>query len=322
MNAAKRKKIKKIQKKAKKGLLYKNRKYRVSAKNMYIINCANWEFHLMEEILMINKIPVGQYLYANDYGTICENFLINKKFKEMSCFNWEIVPYAKDSLAFRGKFSTLLLYWVMRHTDPLCKMIQSNIQGNKGELRGKALDNIIKRVDLFVINFMAGDTTYGDNMEDILDITTLEADDKKFHHIIKNFVNQKRFLIDIINCPEDDTPIGLIWDSILKLAYMMATNNTNFKNIPKYKEEIDLSDPHILKEYVGRLGLAILMFRANKHRKRPVLYTIWTKASPDYKSSFHEINEAVEFNIGVKALYYLMFLVDDENFTEYITEMI
>lgn len=323
MNKQKKEIVRDIQKRAKKGNLYESHKSfnQLSNKNKYIIACSNWEFHIMEQILMINDIPVENYLYANKYATVVEEFRVDKKFKNMSKLDWDMIPSETCSLDFRGKFCTLLLLWIMNNSDNICKKIQKTVNGSKGRIRRKVLKNIIIRVDMFVVNFLSRDTLYSDNIEQMLDLTTLWADEEKFAKLMENFINQKAFILSAIDNPEE-YDFGLVWDSIMKLAYMVTTNTTNFKNIPKYKTMEELKNFDIMKEYIGRLGLAILIHRKNSKRKKPILYSIYTKACPLYYSWFDEIDDAVELNVGVKALSYLAFLIDDEKFTNILTAMI
>lgn len=322
MNKQKQRIVKDIQKRAKNGNLYTKDLNKLSKNHKYIITCSNWEFHLMEEILMINGIPIENYLYANEYATVVEEFRMNKKFKQMSLLDWENFPSETNSLDFRGKFCSLLLLWIMNNSDAICRKIQKNVGGgHKGEIRRKVLSNIIIRTDMFVVNILAKDTYYGNNIEQMLDLTTLWADEEKFAKLMENFINQKAFIIRALDNPEE-YDFGLIWDSIMKLAFMVATNTTNFKNIPKYKTAEKLKDFEVMKEYVGRLGLAILIHRKNSKRKKPVLYSIYTKACPLYYSWFEEIEDAIELNVGVKALNYLAFLIDNEKFNNIIKAMI
>lgn len=320
MNKSKRKLVKSLVKKANKGSLYLE-DTDISKGAILKITTANWEFHLMEMILLINDIPTQKYLYANEYATIQDSFDFNKEFKELSCYNWSKFPSDINEEDFRGKFATLVLFWVLKNTRNICKKVWMNLDGKKNDIKRTALRNVILRTDLFIVNFLAGDTIYGNTLIGILDLTIIGNDINKISYIMDNFISQKKFLTETIPL-DDNSNLPIIWDSILKLAYMMTTYNTNFKNLPKFDMELDYTNPLIIKECVGRLGLSILIHRSNTKRRNPVLYELYTKACPLYYTWFDEVNDHLELNLGIKAINYLLFLIDDERFTKFINDAV
>lgn len=312
MNKKQKKIIGKLVKKAERGNLYNGITTTLPKKDRYNLTCNQWKDHLSELILVINNIPKVEIPLNKVKFT--------SHFRNVSIFNWDPIPNPIDSAVYRGKFLTLALFWVKDHSDKICKMIQKEVGGKKGEIRRKALKNIMIKVDLFVVNFLSNDTTYEINIEALLDLTTLEADERNFHRLHEHFINQKSFIVEMLSNPDEiDKP--LMWDSIIKLAFMVATNTTHFRNLPKYKKGYKVTDRESLKENIGRLGLAILRHRS-KYWKEPVLYNIYTLACPEYDSRFEEVNEAIELNVGIKAIHYLMFIIDNNEFTSYIERVI
>ena len=320
MNKQKRKMVKSLVKKAKKGSLYIENKS-LPKSSILKITLANWEFHIMEMILCINNIPIQNYLYANEYATIQDSFDFNKKFKNDSCFNWDNFPEDINEADFRGKFATLILFWVLKNSRNICKKVWNELEGKKVEVKRMALRNVIIKTDMFIVNFLARDTLYGDSLVGIMDLTIMGNDINKISYIMDNFIGQKKFLIDSIS-ELDKENLPIIWDSIFKLSYMMTTYSTNFKNIPKFDMSIDYTNPDVIKECVGRLGLSILIHRRNTKRRKPLLYTLYTKSCPLYYTWFDDVNDHLELNLGVKAINYLLFLINNDEFTKFINEYI
>lgn len=320
MNKANRKRIRKLSKQIKKkGGLYETRKPKLGHKKLYMITEANFEYHIIEQILLLNDIEITDVVIANEYGTIMGDFSLNKKFKEASRFDWSMeYPLMTDDAEFRGKFLTLLLFWILDNTEKIIDNVYSFYPNKKeGKLKRKVLKTILTRIDLFVVNFGNRDYSYSDTMVDILDLTILKSGSDNIAKIIEKYTTQLAFLKDAFQNGEYSE--ALIWHNVIRLAYMMCTNNTNFRNLPEYNDKLDLTNPDVVKDAIGRLGVAICI---QQKKKKPILYRLWLKANPDVLSSFPDVNDCIELRVGTKALHYLMFLADNKELNSWLEEIL
>ena len=318
MKKSDKKYIRELSKKLKKkGGLYDEEKPKIKKKQLYMITEANFEYHLIEMILMLNDIDETKIMVANRYGTIINDFGFDKRFKELSCFDWK-KEYPINSPEYRGKFATLLLFWMLDNTEDLIDSVYEYYpEKKKGSIKRSVLKTVITRIDLFIVNFLAKDTIYSDTMYDVLDLTILASGNDKIAKIMKNYQTQRAFIKDSLESEEYDD--SLIWHNVIRLAYMMATNNRNFNKLPDYDAKIDLSNPDVIKDSIGRLGLAICIQR-NNHKRKPEIYKIFSKANPLILSSFDDVNEHIELKVGTKALMFLAFIVNDESFSNFLLD--
>ena len=323
MKKEQKKMITQLSKKVKKqGGLYTEEKPKLGKKKLYMITEANFEFHIIELILMINDIEPTDIVVASKYGTLIDSFGFNKKFKEASKFDWDSESTsAINSLAFRGKFLTLLLFWILDNSEDIIDAVYEYYPDKKkASIKRQVLKTIITRTDLFVVNFLCQDTLYSDAMYDILDLTILSSGSDHIAKIMSNYQTQRAFIKDALAGDEYEKP--LIWHNVIRLAYMMATNNRNFKNLPDYDKNLDLYDPDVVKESIGRLGLAICINRTNSKKKKPEIYKIFTKANPVIDSSFEDVNDHIELKVGTKALIFLAFIINDPALYQFLDEIV
>ena len=319
MNKEEKKRLEKLMKRArKKKGLYDDRPH-LGAKKMYMLTEANFEFHLIELILMLNDINVTDVIIASDYGTIIDDFGFNKKFKKASALNWS-KKYDADvfSYEFRAKFLTLMLFWILDHCEDIVDVVYSHFENKKeGKIKRKVLKTISTRIDSFVVNFLCQSGDYSDTMLDMLDLMMLKSDSNNVAKVMKHYKTQVEFLNHAFDDPDYELP--LIWHNIIRLAYMMTTNNANFKNLPDYDKDLDLYDAEHMKESIGRLGIAILI---QQKKKKPDFYKMFEKATPRLVATELDTDDCIELRVGVKSLIYLAFILSNQSVTTLIWDVL
>lgn len=314
MTKVEKKELEKLIKRANRGALYYTDSKKVSKKFLYKYTLANWKVYITELILMINEIDTDVYIHETPEGIFCEKIKLGKRFKELSAFEWNGASIEQGGAMFRGKMCTMILFWLLNNAKRVCEIVSQEVEGKPTETKRRVLRNVNIRVGVFITNFLAGDTHYSDSILEIMELMMACDNMKKTNKYMKIFVNQKWGILDALSNEKQDDAI--IWDSVIKLSYMLVTNNTNFKNL-QFIKKMDVRNPAMIKESVGRLGIAILIQRAGKKRIPP-MYRIYELSHPVYFTSIEEVNERRELNYGVAAINFLRFMIDDERFDSFI----
>lgn len=316
MNKKELKKLKKLSNK--KGPLYKNK---IKMKVIHEITLSNFEFHLIELILMINFIPTKNFIYANDGGTLVEKIRLNKKFKKMSVLDWD-VSTPNGSSAFRAKFLTMLLFYILENDTTIIEnVININNPDKPYWTRRGLLKTMILRIDMFTISFLADDCLYGDKLFDVIELISLKSCSQAQASINNRYKEQVNIINDYFN--DNDcglTSTGLLWHTMIRLAYIMIVGKQNMNDLPKFNEHLINTDVDDMKEIIGRLGIAI--FINSKKKKISPIYTMWRESGTLLTSCTDGVDENPEIKEGVIALNYLAFLIDNDDFTEYIRNII
>lgn len=119
---------------------------------------------------------------------------------------------------------------------------------------------------------------------------------------------------------EKEMPEDIAINSILQLAYLLCTGNTDLDELPNFKHIQGADTTYELRGLTEALGAAILENR--KYEKRPILYLAYNKANPKIMSDYDDINEDWFISIGVRALEYTKFFCGDKHITRFINKML
>lgn len=295
----------------------KERKVKISNKNLYDITLSNFQFHIYELVMMINGIDSSYYLYQTENAvTLNANVKIDKTFKQLSKLDWD-EPMDIDSLTFRGRFATLLLLQIVASSHKIVKNLYAKVDSGK-KYKGYfyILDEWITRVDMFVTTYLTNNLNYRDHLEAILEVLLAAEDEDP--EILKRLKETKTFLINACKGREKYTD-GIICNNIMKMSYVLATNSMKVKRTPKYQENIDYRDQEMMVRQIGELGLAILKRRDKEDT--PIIYKVFTKANPKIWSRVQYAEEYPEILIGMRALEMLKIFIDDKSVTKYINQI-
>lgn len=321
MIVATKKQIKNL-KKTKKGdnKKEKSKRKKLGYKSLFKISLANYKFVLMDMIFAINGIDKDEYLFSDGFS-LEYSFSFNDKFKAMSKLGFD--RESKDdinSLKFRARFVTKLLFYLMKHLEDIVYSISDNGDeyNSKWKVRYGVLKEIIFRVNAFTTSYLSNDIQYRNHLEKILEFMLIYTKREESEEIIETYCEQIEFVRRA--CKTMEYKEDLMINNIIKLAYMMSTENMKLKNCPKPIEDMDWKDYESVREQIAGLGSAILK-RRGKEKEHP-LYRLFTKAMPLYFSKYPNVNEDYEINVGTKALLYLKFLIDDKDVDKYIDKLV
>lgn len=316
--------IKILERAAKKGDLYaaypqkkkKEKVTKVSNRGLYDITLGNFQFHMYNLICQINGIDVGVYMYVDNSHTILNgNMKIDKKFKNLSLLDWK-TPKGIDTLTFRGRFATLLLYRMVRNAHKIVKRIYREYDEDSKRYRAynTFLDEVVYQTSLFVATFLSSNLDYWDPLRSLL--TLLLIAENNDVDAIDKLTGTRELLLTAVKHPTKYND-GIIMNNITKSAYALATGSTNVKHTPKYDESLRRKDQHRMANQIGTLGLAILKYR-KKHEQLPLLYDIFQEANPEIWSRFTIVNDAIELILATKSIVMLELLMGDQNIKRYI----
>lgn len=290
-------------------------------KKRFNILFSNFRFFIMDLIMMINGIDKDDYFFGDGITTNI-SFKFNKKFKEFSCLNFDSDEKGEmNSLKFRARFATLILFYFMKNIDRIVDKIYEKSEKDGDEYKHKytILSEIIKRLNSFVVTFLSKNGEYKEHLDSLIEVIMItDKDGKDAGKIMKIYETQSEFVK--VACKSHEYDEDLMINNIIKLSFVMATEKTKLKNCPKYKEGITTNNRNEVRSQIKKLGKAILRERRNE--KPNFYYKLFTKSIPLYYSSFEDINDEHALNVGTKALMYLRFLMDDKNVSKYIDKMV
>lgn len=304
-------------KKSKKKKKKKKGKALLSEKDLYDINLVNFQISLYKMLLTMNNM--GEYPYLlKDAGSLIltKDVEINREFKKASSLNWS-KPEDIDSLVFRGRFATLLTYEMIQHSHEIVKRIFKDVE--EGEKKYHSynviLEEFMTRVGYFITTFLTSDYEYADHLIQLYEVLLFVT--QRDEEIINKIKETKKFLIE--NCYDPSFDSGILCNNIMKLAYVLSTENLNVKRTPEYVENINYHDPLITQQQIGKLGVAIMKRR--KKEDVSLLYDCFQEADPKIISKFPFVDECPELIIGHRALELLKLFIGNKNVSNYINKI-
>lgn len=295
---------------------------KIKMKTLYNINVVNFEFYLIETILRINMIDIKEYIYGSSMGTICDRFRFNKRFKKLSAFNWskDALAYPTNTNEFRGKFITLLLFYFLDNSKEIISKSYNISKDSlkKGEAKYGFLNAIINRLNIFTSSFLSSNTDYGTSLLNILDLFAIDENTDSAAVKTNVIRSQKEFFGKASDSENDEYDDDLIWNNLLKVSYLLVTGNDKFKHLPKYVEEKILQHKDVFSN-ISQLGFAIMKHKVN-HKKVPMLYNMYCKSNPTVSTSLIGTvsDSTLEFEIGLKAIHYTLFVLNIDSLDELI----
>lgn len=329
MNKALKKRTKILSKGVKFGGIYvetpekkkKKKKEKISNKAIYDITLGNFQYHLYTSICIINGIDTDVYVYADRETTILNaNLKIDDIFLRASQLDWKSQA-GIDTATFRGRFATVFLLKIAHNAHRIVKGLFSTIDEkvpNKYNAYMRILDEFIYQIDTFVTTYLSADLEYVKHLQKIYEILLIAEGGNT--EIIQRLLDVQEMLEKAASgrCSYDD---GTISNNVMKMAYVLSTDNLKLKNTPRYDEDLNFQDYHGMGNQIGTLGYAILKRRI-KTNEIPMFYKVVQKAKPKLVSRFEEAEEMPELAVGTKALTLLEIFIGNPKVTKYIDQLI
>lgn len=278
----------------------KRKEKKMSSEGIYNVTLMNFQFHLYEIICEINDIPLDYYMAVdtiNGSVQLVNDLILDETFKSLSGLKWE-EPAGIDTLYFRGRFCTCLLYKLVRMSHRVVKGIHNAVTDDdkhKYRIRHAILQQWIQIVDTFAVNYLSAKQNYVPSLLKIYELLTYTG--KGSEHVLEYLKDTERL---IRNGKESE---GIETNDITKMAFVLATDSLRLGKCPAFREDFKYEDFNGALEQVGGLGYAIMNRRIKDNRKPPIMFVTFQMANPKIVSRFYQINqEAPEVTVGLKAL--------------------
>ena len=300
--------------------------------NFVDIITAKANLNLAALICSVNGIPISKYFDTDTetgYGTICKPVDVNDSlFMYMSILEWNNKKdvYNTDSLIFRCRFLTLVMLEVIGRIDDIAYREfkeKYDYRHSKSEKRIVITRDIMNDIIRFILVLMNTKSSYKNIillMNEHLSYTKKKVDHTELRNLINGHVLNTRKGMEENLFSERFLDDDLAIYNILKISYMLATNKTNVKVIPKFKHIEGATVKHDLIKLIEELGSQIIY--NSKDRKYSPMFMSFIKARPSVWSQFYkEDKENYAIHIGLLSLAYTKFIFNDKNMDKFIDEM-
>jgi hypothetical protein len=281
----------------------------------YIIKVENLKLILARFIFILNKVDSSNYISTSSiFGTELRKIKINKSFKEESVL-FDDAAHDLKSYNFKARFLTYLIRWVMVNLTTIadkCYKINDDSKFAEYDAKIEYVNYTVERLCDLITNMLTGKSFKDDLIyftEIQIYLNTSKKDIKKNMDKIENLHNQsfilsKRFTW--FTSADDDISM----DTLLKLSYMTSTNDPKIKGKIDFNENYKFRNTKETYRMIEQLGEAIIDSR-DKYGI-PDLLKFFVKSEPKLWSRFKDVNENRELLIGMTALKYYAFVVNDK----------
>lgn len=274
---------------------------------------------LTKYLFRLNKMDFKKKMVKGTiYGTEVQNIEITKKFRKASpWFGPDEVEI--DDVRFRVRFISYLFAWTIRHIKDVAEICFA-INKDNDELEYLSKIDYAKRtVDKAIA--LADKIVNGEDMGDDLIyfeelIMYMESSPKTKKKVFKNTKNLRQQSQTLaLDCrPFPAVPMysqDILMDTMCKLAYMVSTHDIKMKIDIPFHQGYKFRKTRETKVIIKELGASIL-----KRRKKcgvPLMFKYFVSSDPIIYSKWEDVNRDRELCVGVMALKYLAFIINDPN---------
>ena len=317
----------------------KNKKIRIDVEDMRrAVNKHDKAFGV--KLKKINPQMEPEILFK-DYVGYLEEFLVsviyelngipkekrNGDFSSLSILGWRSgEKYEPKSIMFRYRFMTLFLLDYIKKLDKIAIRkydYLSKFKTGKYENGYFYLKNLAKDTRRFV-SIMSSGNSYSNIITQMNQNCTFmykNDDPVKVNKYIREIKHELKNGLQCSLFAEPMMPEDIAIDSILKLAYLLSTGDSDIKSaIPNFRYIEGASTEYELRGLIEELGNSIL--DAHMERKCPIMYMAFLKSMPYLTSKYNDVNEDWYISTGVKALEYTKFFCNDKYITKFINKML
>lgn len=292
----------------------------------YRVMSANFRFYCMDLICAINDIDKDEFFFEDGLPSGNTEFKFNKRFKDFSVLDFKGSNQDLDSLKFRARFLTHLLFYMMRNMDGITKVFTKLTRKKAGDdpymVRSDYFEDCLKRLNKFIVAFTAKDVNYQDEFKQLLPLILYGEESAKAHEIVKIYEMMSTYITEASSGKTEEYDEDVLIDNTIKTAYMLAVEDSNVKDCPKMKEGLTVRDRKGVKKQIRKLGKAIIKKRKENGMKKPTLYKFFGKSNPRYLTKHLDVNDDLCLNVGIKALMNLRFMLGSRASTKFINDLV
>lgn len=293
---------------------------------------AKADMNMAALICSINGIPISDYFETDNetgYGTICKPVSVKHPlFTYSSILDWENKSdvYNTDSLIFRCRYLTLVISQLMGKIDDVTEREVYNkykYRHSKDEKRIILTRDIMNDIIRFILLMINIDSSYQNiilKIHEHLSYTKKNLKHRELRNLLNGHVINTRNGMKENMISERFMDDDLAIYNILKIAYMLSTNKTNVKVIPKFKYIEGATVKHDLLKLIEELGFQIVYGSNNK--KFSPMFKAFIESRPSVWTQFYEESEKnYAVKIGLLSLAYAKFVLDDYSIDKFIDNM-
>lgn len=293
-------------------------------KIIYEISSMNANNYLGSVIAVLNGIDPEIYFSKDENERIYVYGYNDIEFVDLSDLEWEKDnKYPVDSLMFKKRFLTSYLLDMISRIDKLTINKYNNSVHKVGfyEHRYFYLKEIISDIRTLVLCMVNEKDYQNILLANILNTQYLKKKNnykvnKLLYGLITNLKDgMKTTILEKESFMSDD----MIIYSLLKIAYILCTGLSNVDVIPKFKYIEGATRNDDLIKLIDELGAQI--YSQKDYYKRPIIYEAYNRANPMVVSNYTDANDNWYRSIGIRALNYTSFVLNDKKCTKFIYDM-
>lgn len=291
------------------------------------------ETNLAALICVVNGLEVDDYFVKDNKTKLPKMIkpvgIEDPLFTDSSKLKWDnkSLNYKTDSTFFRCRFSTLVLSRFLGNMNKITKLEADkkyDYSHSPDERRIVTTKNVTNDVILLTKLLLIEDASFQNIILKVQEHTSY-CKKKLDHQKLRNLINGH--ILDIRRGLKSsrlqpqfyDDDFG-IW-MIIKAAYLLGTNNTRLKPVPSFKKLEGATVEHNLVKVIEDLGDKILKNKTTK--SFPPMFKAFIDSRPSITTEFYkEAKENYNLKIGILALAYTKFVLNDDDCDEFIDKML
>ena len=219
-----------------------------------------------------------------------------------------------DTIVFRCRFVSFVLESLMNNFKKIIKNQVVDEKHSQDEKAVVCVYNNMKYATRFS-SVIIGCKEYRNILLKMHEIISYKYSNKNQDYLKNYLVNEIMLCIDSMKSTvfterfySDDMCVY----SLLRIAYMLATNDTKCKGLPNFKHIEGATFDHDMIKLIEKLGREI--HKTNGAGKYPAMFLAFLKSRPKIYNQFtKESKENYFISVGIVALGYAAFVMNDKN---------
>lgn len=290
---------------------------------------ARCEIEIAQKICAINGVDLHEY-YGDDFveSLGMNMFPVNvkdKEFTELSLLKWDdnTKTYWTDTVIFKSRFLTFILSRFMGRMNKTGdrKLNDGYICSHSEDEQKIIYTSEIMKDIVTLINCL-----YQGNYKNIilkmhmhLSYTSKNIKREKLMHRLNSMIidTRRNMKHRLFKKPFFDDDLCI--NNLLQISYILATDDYEGNHgVPKFKKIEGATREHNLGLLIEKLGRSIL----SCENKYSIMFKAFIKARPKIFCEFKDVNSNVSMRMGVLALEYTRFFMNDKNASKFISDML
>lgn len=282
-----------------------------------------YKYTITKLISQLNGQDGNKYIRDNDiFGMQIKKIKINDKFKSVSKW-FDGNDYDVDDVKFKAKFITYIGSWVCDNLEEIAdKCYKFNDDGRFIEYDAKIeyVDYTASRV-FDLIHKMLENISYEDDLMYFNEIQTyLKTRKKTLKRNMKKIDNINRQTVILADRGRrfSRAQQDITMDSLLKLAYLSATNSPSCKGIIDFNDGYRFRKKRESETMIAQLGAAIM--KQCKKNGPSQMFKFFVKSNPCIWTRHN--TDWTEVNVGLCALKYYAFIANDADIDRMVAKVV